>query len=90
MDTRLLKILEEETAKEKAKKKKKPIFKVRKEKSITYYSGWHKGKPLETKEEKQLTELFGKSKSVSEISKLTGRQSGGIRSRLRKLGLIKD
>ncbi|KAF0138158.1 MAG: hypothetical protein FD122_3858, partial [Stygiobacter sp.] len=47
-------------------------------------------KPWTTEEEKQLTELFGKSKSVSEISKLTGRQSGGIRSRLRKLGLIKD
>ena len=50
MDTRLLKILEEETAKEKAKKKKKPIFKVRKEKSVMYYSGWHKGKSI--KEEK--------------------------------------
>ena len=47
-------------------------------------------KPWTAEEEKQLTELFGKSKSVSEISKLTGRQSGGIRSRLRKLGLIKD
>lgn len=50
MDTRLLKILEEETAKEKAKKKKKPIFKVRKEKSVMYYSGWGKGKAV--KEEK--------------------------------------
>lgn len=50
MDTRLLKILEEETAKEKAKKKKKPIFKVRKEKSVMYYSGWHSGKLI--KEEK--------------------------------------
>ncbi len=28
MDTRLLKILDEEVAKEEAKKKKKPIFKV--------------------------------------------------------------
>jgi len=46
MDTRLLKILEEETAKEKAKKKKKPIFKLKKEKSIMYYSGWGKGKPI--------------------------------------------
>ena len=53
MNNRLLKILEQEVAKEKAKKKKKPIFKLRKEKSIIYYSGWHKGKPLETKEEKQ-------------------------------------
>lgn len=51
MDTRLLKILEEETAKEKAeKKKKKPIFKLKKEKSIMYYSGWDKGKQI--KEEK--------------------------------------
>lgn len=53
MDTRLLKILEEETAKEKAKKKKKSIFKVRKEKPIMYYFGWHKGKPIEEKTEKQ-------------------------------------
>ena len=54
MDTRLLKILEEETAKEKAKKKKKPIFKVKKEKSVMYYSGWGKGKPIkEEKIEKQ-------------------------------------
>ena len=53
MDNKLLKILEEETAKEKAKKKKKPIFKVRKEKSIMYYSGWGKGKPVNEKTERQ-------------------------------------
>ena len=54
MNTRLLKILEEEVTKEKTKKKKKPIFKVRKEKSIMYYSGWGKGKPIkEEKIEKQ-------------------------------------
>ncbi len=54
MDTRLLKILEEETAKEKAKKKKKPIFEVRKEKRLNYYSGWGKGTPIkEEKTEKQ-------------------------------------
>ena len=52
MDTRLLKILEQEVEKEKLKKKKKPIFNLRKEKSVMYYSGWHKSKPLETKEEK--------------------------------------
>ncbi len=52
MNNQLLKILEEETAKEKVKKKK-PIFKLRKEKSLSYYSGWHKGKPLESNEEKQ-------------------------------------
>ena len=49
-DDRLLKILDNEVAKEKAKKKKKPISKLKKEKSITYYSGWGKGKPI--KEEK--------------------------------------
>ena len=54
MGTRLLKILEEETAKEKAKKKKKPIFKVRKEKSVMYYSGWGDGKSIKKeKTEKQ-------------------------------------
>jgi hypothetical protein len=56
MDNRLLKILEEETAKEKAKKKKKPIFSLRKEKRLSYYSGWHKeDKPVnqEEKTEKQ-------------------------------------
>ena len=52
MDTRLLKILEQETAKEKAKKKKKPIFKLRKEKSVMYYSGWHKDDKPFNKEEK--------------------------------------
>ena len=53
MDTRLLKILEEETAKEKSKKKK-PAFKLRKEKPIMYYSGWGKGKPIkEEKSERQ-------------------------------------
>ena len=42
MDTRLLKILEKEVEYEKAKKKKKLIFNVKKEKAIMYYSGWHK------------------------------------------------
>ena len=51
MDTRLLKILDEEVVKEKAKSKKKLIFKLKKEKSIMYYSGWGKGKPI--KEEKK-------------------------------------
>ena len=50
MDTKLLKILEEEVAKEKAKKKNKPSLELRKEKRLAYYSGWYKGKPV--KEEK--------------------------------------
>ncbi|MBI2523562.1 hypothetical protein HYW19_04160 [Candidatus Woesearchaeota archaeon] len=54
MDTHLLKILEEETAKEKAKKKKKPSLELKKEKGLAYYSGWGKGKPImEEKTEKQ-------------------------------------
>ena len=53
-DDRLLKILDEEVAKEKAKKKKKRVSKLKKEKSIMYYSGWDKGKPIkEEKAEKQ-------------------------------------
>ena len=56
MDTKLLKILEEEVAKEKSKKKKKPIFKLKKEKSLMYYSGWHRGKPIKEEQiEKQDT-----------------------------------
>ena len=46
MDNRLLKILEEEVAKEKAKKKKKKL-ELRKEKRLQYYSGWGKGKSIE-------------------------------------------
>ena len=55
-DDRLLKILDEEVAKEKAKKKKKPVLALKKEKSLNYYSGWHKDEePVkqETKKEKQ-------------------------------------
>ena len=52
MDTRLLKLLEKEVEKEKSRKKKKPIFRVKKEKSIMYYSGWHKDDKPVTREEK--------------------------------------
>ena len=52
MDTRLLKILEKEVEYEKAKKKKKPVFKLKKEKSIMYYSGWNKDDKPVNKEEK--------------------------------------
>ena len=53
MGTRLLKILEKEVEYEKAKKKKKHIFKLKKEKSIMYYSGWHKDDKPVNKEEKK-------------------------------------
>jgi hypothetical protein len=52
MDTRLLKILELETSKEKSKKKRRHILKLRKEKSIMYYSGSHKDDKPVTNEEK--------------------------------------
>ena len=52
MDTRLLRILEKEVEYEKSKKKKKSTLNLKKEKSLMYYSGWHKGKPV--KEEKQM------------------------------------
>ena len=52
MDIHLLKILEKEVEKEKSRKKKKPIFKLKKEKSIMYYSGWHKDDEPVTKEDK--------------------------------------
>ena len=35
-----------------SRKKKKPIFRVKKEKSIMYYSGWDKDDKPVTKEEK--------------------------------------
>ncbi|MBI1936119.1 hypothetical protein HYS31_06780 [Candidatus Woesearchaeota archaeon] len=54
MDTRLLKILEEEVRKEKAKKRKKPLLQLPKEKRLMYYSGWHRGNPVTGKKaEKQ-------------------------------------
>ena len=52
MDNKLLKILEKEAEYEKAKKKKKSIFNLRKEKRLMYYSGWHKDDKPVDKEEK--------------------------------------
>ncbi len=57
MDNRLLKILEREVEEEKAKNKKKPIFKLRKEKPVTYYSGWGKGKPAKEEKVERQTKL---------------------------------
>ena len=52
MDTRLLKMLEKEVEYEKAKKKKKSILNLKKEKRLMYYSGWHKDDKPVNKEEK--------------------------------------
>ena len=46
--------------------------------------------PWNDEEEKKLIQLFSESKTISEIAKLMGRQTGGIKSRLKKLGLIKE
>lgn len=44
MTNPLLKALDELTKEEQAKKKKKkPVFELRKEKRLQYYSGWGKG-----------------------------------------------
>ena len=57
MDNRLLKILETEVAKEKAKKKKKPLLSLRKEKRLSYFSGWHRGKPVQEEKTEKQTKL---------------------------------
>ena len=58
MDNRLLKVLEIEVAKEKAKKKKKPSLQLRKEKRLSYYSGWSRGgKPIESDKKEKQTKL---------------------------------
>lgn len=57
MDNCLLKILEKEVEYEKSKKKKKSIFKVKKEKSLNYYSGWHRGKPIKEEKTERQTKL---------------------------------
>ena len=46
------------------------------------YKQWDKG------QEKQLTALHAEGKAIEEISEIMQRQKGGIRSRLKKLGLI--
>ncbi len=61
-DDRLLKMLDEEVAKEKAKKKKKPILALKKEKRLQYYSGWNKDDKPVTQEIKE-----AKQKKLSDI-----------------------
>lgn len=59
-DDRLLRILDEEVAKEKSKKKKKAVFKVRKEKSVMYYSRWGKGKAVEEEKVERQEKIGGR------------------------------
>ena len=54
------------------------------EKHLNAYKPWCKD------EESLLTDYFNSGKKTKEIANLLGRQSGGIRSRLKKLGLIQE
>jgi ATP-dependent DNA helicase RecQ len=47
-------------------------------------------RPWTTEEEEQLKALFDKGHAISHIAQTLGRQIGGIRSRLEKLGLVKQ
>ena len=57
MDNKLLKLLEKEVEKGKIKKKKNPKLELRKEKILNYYSGWHRGKPVEEEKTEKKTKL---------------------------------
>ncbi|GEM_PF-3835265 len=46
--------------------------------------------PWDSAQEKQLSDLYNGGKTISEISAIMQRQKGGIRSRLKRLGLIKS
>jgi len=47
-------------------------------------------KPWTKEEEQQLTTLYNEGKKTKEIATTLQRQQGGIRSRLKKIGLIKQ
>jgi len=53
-----------------------------KKESPNAYNPWTK------QEEEQLTKLYKEGKKINEIAILLQRQQGGIRSRLKKIGLI--
>ncbi|MCX6803778.1 MAG: hypothetical protein NTY48_04385 [Candidatus Diapherotrites archaeon] len=55
-----------------------------KEESPNAYNPWTK------EEEQQLTNLFNEGKKVKEIALILQRQQGGIKSRLKKIGLIQN
>lgn len=50
----------------------------------------NRGKPWDSKQEEELTEMFKDGLTVNEIANTMMRSQGGIRARLLKLGLIKD
>lgn len=51
MTNPLLEAMDELVKEERARKKKKPIFDIKKEKRLQYYSGWHKDDKPVTREE---------------------------------------
>ncbi len=51
MTNPLLEAMNELVKEEQARKKKKPVFDIKKEKRLQYYSGWHKDDKPVTKEE---------------------------------------
>ena len=57
MDTRLLKICEKMVEEEKARKKKKSLPGLPKEKRIMYYSGWGSGKSVKKEKEERQEKL---------------------------------
>ena len=46
-------------------------------------------KQWDERQEKQLAALYAEGKAIEEISEIMQRQKGGLRSRLKKLGLLK-
>jgi len=46
--------------------------------------------PWTEEEEKQLTRLFHEGKSLAQIARIHQRKRGAIRTRLKKLGLVRD
>ncbi len=50
----------------------------------------NRGKPWDSKQEEQLTEMFKDGLTVNDIANTMMRSPGGIRARLLKLGLIND
>lgn len=65
------------------KEEKRPFYKLRKE-HPNAYRRWAK------EEEKMLKELFEAGKSIKDLAKEFGRKTGGIKSRLIKLGLVEE
>jgi hypothetical protein len=69
-------------AKQTASEKKESALEKLRAEHLNAYRSWT------DEEEKELKHLFARGKKVKEIAEKLGRQPGGIRSRLKKLGLM--